>query len=575
MARIETYPLDSNITVNDYVIGTDGDSLNATKNYKILTFLNYLGDMYNLNSTDLLFNYNNVDLNNVINGQVSTNNYQDGTILMSGVTNIYVSKVTTFGQLVDNIINTIGSENLTIMFTDMGNRNNLGIFTVNSTSDVNANTIDMSVTSSTSVGSISAGKVMGIRIGIGGSGNGIAGTKSDFNTALTDGDFMFIGDSPTAHTHVIADITDFTDNSTNWNEAYSWGDHSAVGYLTSVDIDNFVTLDTVQTITASKTFISQTTFDGAVFLSQGVGSIGLSNEGSGSGIIFTTSFAGVGDATFDFADLTVNRRFTFPDNTGTIALEGSFLEFGTNIISGTLQFKDSGTNQGFFMNSTTNETYIQGGSVGNESQLLLDDNLIRATVLAGTGDRMVVADSTGVLSTQSIPSGGSGGDLAWDSGTQTITNTGGTNAAIGEATNLNWGVIRQSQTSTTVSSLTSPLTFSASIATQTLTGNAVTINIRVIGVNGTISGANPFIDIVLSTVIIPNRVGIAFSNLVTTATLGDTGSINGFTNGVHFFGKVSGNSTVRLYAYDGVAGATADWDGIVFTNQDIYLSFSY
>lgn len=44
---------------------------------------------------------------------------------------------------------------------------------------------------------------------------GITGIKTQFNTALTDGDFMFVGDSPTIHTHVIADITDFGTYSTD------------------------------------------------------------------------------------------------------------------------------------------------------------------------------------------------------------------------------------------------------------------------------------------------------------------------------------------------------------------------
>lgn len=84
-------------------------------------------------------------------------------------------------------------------------------------------------------------------------------------------------------------------------------------------------------------------------------------------------------------------------------LSGGFLVPGTNIINGTLQFKDSGTDQGFFMNSTTNETYIEGGSVGNTSRITLDDNLVRVSELAGSGSRMVVANATGDLSTQSIP----------------------------------------------------------------------------------------------------------------------------------------------------------------------------
>lgn len=36
---------------------------------------------------------------------------------------------------------------------------------------------------------------------------GITGTKAQFDTACTDGNFMYVGDVPTAHTHAIADVT--------------------------------------------------------------------------------------------------------------------------------------------------------------------------------------------------------------------------------------------------------------------------------------------------------------------------------------------------------------------------------
>lgn len=36
---------------------------------------------------------------------------------------------------------------------------------------------------------------------------GITGTKLQFDTAITDGNFMYVGDAPTAHTHAIADTT--------------------------------------------------------------------------------------------------------------------------------------------------------------------------------------------------------------------------------------------------------------------------------------------------------------------------------------------------------------------------------
>lgn len=39
---------------------------------------------------------------------------------------------------------------------------------------------------------------------------GISGTKAQFDTAASDGNFMWVGDAPTAHTHPAADISDST-----------------------------------------------------------------------------------------------------------------------------------------------------------------------------------------------------------------------------------------------------------------------------------------------------------------------------------------------------------------------------
>lgn len=65
-------------------------------------------------------------------------------------------------------------------------------------------------------------------------------------TGLTDGELLVsaggnwinktlgeAGISATGHTHSVSNLTDFSDNSTNWNTAYSWGNHASVGYLTS------------------------------------------------------------------------------------------------------------------------------------------------------------------------------------------------------------------------------------------------------------------------------------------------------------------------------------------------------
>lgn len=47
---------------------------------------------------------------------------------------------------------------------------------------------------------------------------GVSGTKAQFNTAVTDGDFLYVGDAPTAHTHLlVASATDVTITATNLN----------------------------------------------------------------------------------------------------------------------------------------------------------------------------------------------------------------------------------------------------------------------------------------------------------------------------------------------------------------------
>ncbi len=46
---------------------------------------------------------------------------------------------------------------------------------------------------------------------------GISGTKAQFDTAVTDGNFMYIGDAPTAHTQLLSTISDVTMTAANLN----------------------------------------------------------------------------------------------------------------------------------------------------------------------------------------------------------------------------------------------------------------------------------------------------------------------------------------------------------------------
>lgn len=88
-----------------------------------------------------------------------------------------------------------------------------------------------------------------------------SGTVTDFMVTLLDDENAAtaratLGAAATSHTHVIADITDFTDSSTNWNTAYGWGDHSLAGYI-EPDTDDNLTAGYTATAVDDGTFTTQ------------------------------------------------------------------------------------------------------------------------------------------------------------------------------------------------------------------------------------------------------------------------------------------------------------------------------
>lgn len=68
---------------------------------------------------------------------------------------------------------------------------------------------------------------------------GITGTKAQFDTAVTDGNFMYVGDAPTTHTHPASAITDFdTEVSNNTDVAANTAArHAAVTVTDSAEIN--------------------------------------------------------------------------------------------------------------------------------------------------------------------------------------------------------------------------------------------------------------------------------------------------------------------------------------------------
>ena len=110
--------------------------------------------------------------------------------------------------------------------------------------------------------------------------NGTAGGGSA--TAIEDGDFTSNGLMKRTGSGT---YTSITDNSTNWNTAYGWGDHSIAGYLTSYTVTasdlNTISIDAlsdVDTTSAAPSSGQALVWDGSKWAPSTISSGGISNE---------------------------------------------------------------------------------------------------------------------------------------------------------------------------------------------------------------------------------------------------------------------------------------------------------
>ena len=187
MPKINTYGIDTAISLDDYLIGSDGDNLKVTKNYKISTLLDYIGNKYNLESQDVFYTYTPKSAAQVTVGSISTNNYASAIIYMSAVTNLYVSKTSALGNMVGDYLSSITSSTLTLIMMDMADPSNYAICNLVSSSNATDDVLNISVEVTASNGRLISGRTIGLRLTAGSQFTGI-----DYLT-LTDDSSIFMG----------------------------------------------------------------------------------------------------------------------------------------------------------------------------------------------------------------------------------------------------------------------------------------------------------------------------------------------------------------------------------------------
>jgi hypothetical protein len=103
----------------------------------------------------------------------------------------------------------LGANNLSDVASAATSRANLGLnTTANQTDSTNKRFV-------TDADLVDIGNLSGTNTGDQTSIVGISGTKAQFDTACSDGNFMYIGDAPTAHTHPQSDVTNLVTDLSN------------------------------------------------------------------------------------------------------------------------------------------------------------------------------------------------------------------------------------------------------------------------------------------------------------------------------------------------------------------------
>lgn len=208
---------------------------------------------------------------------------------------------------------------------------------------------------------------------------GITGTKAEFDTAVTDGNFMYIGDAPTSHTHLLAaGATDVTATATEVNLLDLSG--LTVGWVLSADGAGSASwkaptgggdmvLASAQTNSGIKTFLNTTmklrnvanTFDGYFVNTNTADRIYTLQDAAGT-LAFTSDITGTNSGT----------------NTGdqTITLTGDVTGSGTGSFAATIAANsvalstDTTGNYVGTVAGTTNEIDVSGADTENATKTL-------------------------------------------------------------------------------------------------------------------------------------------------------------------------------------------------------------
>lgn len=130
MGRINTYPVDEEISGSDKWIGTDAGANNATKNFTVNKVVSYINDSNNIKADTLMFQYQDWEEGIPRNpGSISFAVEQPSSVVPFSSISEFMLSQSELGKALD--LGDFYSEALPgtyIMISDINNKNNFGIY---------------------------------------------------------------------------------------------------------------------------------------------------------------------------------------------------------------------------------------------------------------------------------------------------------------------------------------------------------------------------------------------------------------------------------------------------------------
>lgn len=160
MARISKYQFDSDVTKDDFVIGSDGRT-KKTRNYKLEDLTGFFGKQDAILGDKFAFIYdqtpNQIDIGS---GKCSFNNKNINNTPFSGVNEIYISRYNTSSNDVYDFLIASYAGDATLELRKGNDTTNYGVFRMQSVNLLSNDVIRLNVDMISSNGTISGGNVI-------------------------------------------------------------------------------------------------------------------------------------------------------------------------------------------------------------------------------------------------------------------------------------------------------------------------------------------------------------------------------------------------------------------------------